>query len=258
MSKTVYVSFTSLPSRLSYVQHVVENILEHQTYKNIQLTLYIPRSVKRTGQTYILNEDIMRLLIKYKNFHIKFCEVDYGPATKIIPSLLEHTQDDDILICVDDDILLEKHAIEELVDSYNAFDDSLLGFMGTWKNQHLFLHSELIYCNTKVDLLGGYRSILFPRHLIKEQFFREYDELMKLHEPHNIPVLDDDMFYHNFCHKHKIPMHVIKTKYTGNLNSDNILEKINIKFLESSKLDAINGGGEMTSISNKIIESYYS
>jgi len=263
MLKKVYVSMTSLPSRLQKITSIITNIIEKQTYKVDNLSLYIPYKSLRTGEEYIIPEELNELERKYENFNIKFCDKDYGPIMKILPCLIEHENEDCIIITIDDDILLESHSIEEMINYHNKYNNSLLGFMGVLRDGYntQFYHSELINEEIKqVIQLGGYRSILYPRKLIDNNFYKYYEELTEIHKEYNIPILDDDYFISNYFNKKNIDMYIIRTNYPGNLESYSIYNKINIVFLDTSNIDSLNYNQNISnklSLSTKLINDYF-
>lgn len=262
--KRIIVSFTTTPDRVEYLEPIIKNILEDQTLKPDILSLYLPYKYLKTDIDYPFPKYLEDFTKKYKNFIIKRVE-DIGPITKIYYALLEYTKPKDLIISIDDDILLDPHSIEELIESHNSKPYSILGFMGA--NNDGFVHSELIQgYNTSsrnfvnVNGLGGYRSILFPRILIESDYFSHFVKLNKEHlTTLSIPLLEDDN-YTSLYFKHKnISMFVIGTFYPGNLNSIDIKEKINIKFLDSSKLGALYNHTDHSKISNSysLIVNYF-
>jgi hypothetical protein len=261
----IIVSFTTLPSRISYIFPIIENICVKQTIKPDKLILYIPNVLYRTNQEYIIPDDIIELQNKFDIFEIRRCE-DYGPITKLLPATNDFKNPNDIIITIDDDVLLEIHAIEELLDSHNNYPNSIIGFIGIDENNQ-YLHSEYLFNYSyqerliyKVSLLGGYRSILFPRNLILDSFHKSIIDINNLHKQNNylFHMLDDDYFLHKYFNK--INMIVCGTKYPHKLDKIYDLSLLNFKFMQYNNNDALNDNNNTQNnltLSRNLINNFF-
>ena len=177
---------------------------------------------------------------------------------------MDYQDPDDKLISIDDDICYEKHFIEELLDGHQKYPNAILGFMGGRNGN--FIHSELIQMNhnervfQKVDGLGGYKGILYPRKFIDDDFFSIIKELTLIHmQKLNKPILEDDHLLRlYFDHKH-IDNMVLGTFYPKSLYGNTIYDIINIEFLDTSKLNGLysDGNGDNMGNSYKLIKDYF-
>lgn len=107
---TIVVSLTTIPSRLSLIQPVIDSILAQSVSPDI-IELYIPRVYRRI-ELGVVNESDFPQRCK-----VMRCDVDYGPATKIVPALEKYKDKQDVvLIYCDDDRLYERRWIERLLE----------------------------------------------------------------------------------------------------------------------------------------------
>jgi hypothetical protein len=97
MSKTV-ISLTTIPPRVGLIRPTLESLIQQDAAID-KITLWIPRAYRRAefGEF-----DIPAMP---DGVEIKRCDVDYGPATKVLPAVAEYlNQDVRILYCDDDRI----------------------------------------------------------------------------------------------------------------------------------------------------------
>ena len=79
----VVVSFTTSPTRISKTKIMIDSIL-NQSRKPDFFLLNIPKIFPRTGRSYIIPDFIKN----NDNIIINVIDRDYGPATKVIPTIL--------------------------------------------------------------------------------------------------------------------------------------------------------------------------
>ena len=103
------ISFTTSPTRIHKCKPMLDSLL-NQTQRPELILLNIPKSFRRTGETYEIPEFVS------DNVMINVAEQDYGPATKIIPTVKylkkngypEETR----ILYLDDDILYQDQIIQ--------------------------------------------------------------------------------------------------------------------------------------------------
>lgn len=217
----IIVTLSTIPCRFELINIVIEN-LSQQTLKPDKIILYIPKRYIRFNTDYVIPESLLKCKDKIPYFEIKMIDNDYGPATKLLPALLDYTCDDDIIISVDDDVLLENHAFEELINLNKRFPNSVLGFMGI--NDNKFIHSEYLD-NIEMypvnGILGGYRSILYPRHIFKDDFLNHYNKILELHNNNQLSMINsDDHLWYGYSQFKNIISYVIGTKYPNKSNTN--------------------------------------
>ena len=132
----------------------------------VSISRFYPRLNKSINES-----DIEKISEKLKNYPIKnrivFYDQDIGPCLKLLTPLKEHNlQSDDQILIFDDDNGLFPTAIECLKNIHDKCgSDSVYGIMGVKNGQ--FVHGEFVDGDYHtVDLLGGYRSILYPANIL--------------------------------------------------------------------------------------------
>jgi len=207
------VSFTTIPSRIDRIRPMVDSILA-QTVKPDRLVLWLPTRCGKENVEYVI-PNWMRSL----SFEIANCGCDYGPATKLIPSLLSEPSPETRIVTLDDDVAYEKHALEELSLSSIGYPDRALGFMGCTSGP-TYVHAESVTGFVDVDVLGGYRGVIYRRALFDGSIFRDLATLME----NGLFVCDDQLISWNLLRR-SIARTVIKTAYPGEGGS------LNFRFL---------------------------
>lgn len=92
------ITLTTIPPRLPHMQQTLES-LDRQAVDAVYLNL--PSFCQKTQSRYELPSWLMAK--GWQRLTLNFCDTDYGPASKIIPTLkLETHPDTQILICDDD------------------------------------------------------------------------------------------------------------------------------------------------------------
>lgn len=197
------VSFTTIPSRIERIGPMLDSVLA-QTIKPDRIVLWIPNRCVKEGTEYIIPNWMRGLPIEIGN-----CGCDYGPATKLIPSLLSEDNSETRIIALDDDVSYEQHAFEELNAASLKCPDRSLGFMGC-RAGPTFIHAERITSFKDVDVLGGYRGVIYRRGLFDDSILKD---LMTLLEKGPF-VCDDQLFSWNLLRR-GISRTVINTAFLG-------------------------------------------
>ena len=112
MKSKIVVCLTTIPSRVKYLEATLRSI-QNQSIKPSSIELNIPYKYRRSdiGQ--------IELASIPEAFDIYRCE-DFGPATKLIPTLERHRSSDTLIIYCDDDRIYHKDWIKRLVSTYQA------------------------------------------------------------------------------------------------------------------------------------------
>lgn len=207
------VGMTTIPSRLPFLGATLECILG-QSFTDFNLHLYMPRVCRRTNERY----EVPDYLGSYGDrLNICHMDTDYGPATKLLGPLqtivAEASPERDWVITVDDDVLLERHAIEELVAATRWHPRTAIGFMGVSAGD--FIHAETLAAqgvsHASVSILGGYRGILYPVGVLDQTLLGDHAAADKRCGP----FLDDDHLIAWNLARRGIPRHVIATRHPG-------------------------------------------
>jgi len=105
---TAVVSLTSIPSRLPLITRTLKSLMR-QSHAPQRIVLNLPRFSKREGVAY----EAPRFLDGIAAVTIRWCE-DMGPATKLLPSLMNEAPDTPIIV-VDDDRIYPENLVADLM-----------------------------------------------------------------------------------------------------------------------------------------------
>lgn len=171
----VVVSFSTLPSRVGNIPKVVNSILQNTIVPDI-IYINIPKFSKRENKEYIIDENIkdMKGIKNNEKIKFNFIDTDYGPVTKLYPTLLAENDPETIIICVDDDKEYDPWTIEHLLNASEFFKDSCICVSG-WNYINLKFIALPITINVpnyvkKVDILQCYNGVLYKRKFFQDDF----------------------------------------------------------------------------------------
>ena len=193
MSKTV-VTLTTIPSRLTETygddfRSCIKSLLD-QSYTDYELHINIPYILKSTGEEYILPESLIKLEKETENFTIFRTEDDFGPGTKLIPTVQRLTDPEDIIIVVDDDLVYHHDLVKVQRENQFIYPESIVGYDGLRSRDNFFgdvrdYFFSSNYKTSRVDILQHYKSISYKRRYFEDdfiQFTKDYfswsDDLM--------------------------------------------------------------------------------
>ena len=233
----VVLSFTTSPTRINKCHLMLESIL-NQTRKPDLILLNIPDIFSRTNETYV----IPQILEKYVT--INRCKLDYGPGTKIIPTV-KYLQDhnfpsDTLIIYCDDDILY----LPSMVQSYQNYNDYNVHCIGGFNFLDYNICGERRHLEN-ANIAEGYGAV-GVRFGIFQADFEDYIE--KVTSDYDIR-LSDDVYLSNYYSKHGVKIKIHCQQYS-------IFELWKRKcILEyGNESDALHLGANNTSVSN--VERY--
>lgn len=103
----VVVSLTTIPSRANFLHKTIDSLLA-QTHKPDSIELNIPETYKKRSF------GSMDLSLLPKAVSVFRCE-DFGPATKLLPTLARYSGQNVCIIYCDDDRLYDKNLIKRLL-----------------------------------------------------------------------------------------------------------------------------------------------
>jgi len=119
----ITVTLTTLPSRIERMPLTIKSLLR-QSVRPAAIRINIPYESRREGVPYRIPEWLTRL----RSVTIVRGE-DYGPATKLIPTLLDSAQDARLLV-VDDDRVYHPYFVEQMTARADAHPDAAVGASG--------------------------------------------------------------------------------------------------------------------------------
>jgi hypothetical protein len=120
---TLVITMTTLPSRIARIEPTIKSLLR-QTVSPATIRLNVPRVSRREGVAYAIPDSLRAL----RSLHIVECD-DFGPATKLIPTLLDAAPDQRLLV-VDDDRVYQPTLVEQMIRSSDRFPDAAVAASG--------------------------------------------------------------------------------------------------------------------------------
>lgn len=155
----VVASLSTIPSRVSRIGDIIR-CLQRQTYPIDQIYLNIPWVSRREGVPYPdLPADLDLTGVK-----VIRCQ-DYGPITKLYPTLQYETDPNTIIITFDDDLIYRPDRVETLVKWCKQYPDAAIAgsgyIIGKWYN--FFGHIEQPKELTPVSIIEGYSGCAYRR-----------------------------------------------------------------------------------------------
>jgi len=181
----VIVSLSTVPERLHdniYGEYGVKKTLItlcEQSYKNYEVHFNLPEFSKVTNIPYVLPEWLGELQSKYEHFKVHRTE-DFGPPTKIVPTIMRVSDPETILIAVDDDLIYHTDMVQEHVNHHQEIDNAAFGYDGR-DSQNEVKYNDLRDCwvncveiPTEVNWFQNYKSGSYKRKYFESDFFEHF------------------------------------------------------------------------------------
>lgn len=171
----IILTLTTIPNRLLEphehmgCRHALQTIVE-QSYTNYEIHFNIPYISKTDNFNIELPEWLIDMQQRYNHLKIFRCE-DYGPITKILPTLERTNDPETIIIVVDDDLYYMNGLIEAHLAGREKYPNAALGFAGIGAIDGSCHFCTTIQKDTRVKILEGYKSVSYLRS------FFDLDEL---------------------------------------------------------------------------------
>jgi hypothetical protein len=168
----VILSMTTVPSRLNPINlnFGIKPVIDRLTtlsYNDYEIHLNIPFYNKKSGEPYIVPE----WLDNYESNKLKiFRTEDYGPLTKILPTLFRVKDPDTIIITVDDDLNYMDGFIEYHLEKRKEYPDCALGFAGLTAIDGSCHFCTTVKNDVRVKILEGYKTISYKRSFFEDDF----------------------------------------------------------------------------------------
>ncbi len=205
----VITTLTTVPDRLECegikgVPYVIQALCK-QDYENYEIHFNIPYIHKVKNKEYIIPEWLNNLQQKYTHLKV-FRTEDFGPPTKIIPTISRIEDQDTIIIVVDDDFVYNKKLIREHVNHQANFIRTAIGYDGIGalipKHRDGRDHFVCLVDNpTEVGTLQHYRSVSYKRSYFEQDFFDLFVG----------KTLSDDVLVSLYMRYKEIPLIVVPT-----------------------------------------------
>jgi len=170
----IVVSLTTVPIRLcdpnpseAGTKLGLTTIVE-QTYPEYEIHFNIPYSYKM--QEIQLPDWLLEYTVKYPHLKV-FRTPDFGPITKLYPTLLRETDPDTIIITADDDLYYMDGLIPAHLEGMKKYPGCALGFAGM--DEIGGCHRRFITSlpqDVRVKMLEGYKTISYKRSFFDTDF----------------------------------------------------------------------------------------
>jgi predicted O-methyltransferase YrrM len=192
----VVVSLTSLPGRLEHVTQTLNYFLHGQTKLPDKIYVNLPTYSVREGRAYSIPENIHQYIeslddAKKSIVTLNVVKNDYGPATKLLPTLLEEMDPSTIIVTVDDDVIYPDFYLEELYNAAIRYPDKAVGYVGYRVHPggegYVKFESQGLKADVQVDVLGGVTGVAYRRALLHAPAMFSY-----LYHPVEAFYVDDD------------------------------------------------------------------
>jgi hypothetical protein len=178
MQPKVYISLTTIPERLHFhdqfnnVKICIDSLLA-LNYSNYEIHFNIPFLNKKTGNKYIIPEWLQQISSKQEKLKI-FRTDDFGPPTKIAPTLERVTDNQAFIIILDDDFAYHPNIIKNHLEAHERNENAAIGYAGLGTKDPEIYYCTCVEKDTEVCILEAYKSCSYKRHYFKEDFFSEF------------------------------------------------------------------------------------
>ena len=133
VSNRVVVSLTTMPSRAKFLPATLKNMLR-QTRLPDKIYVNLPDYSYREQRPYSIPDELRSfynsLPIAHQEMLVFNPSKDYGPATKLIPTLSIESNPSTIIITIDDDIIYPESFIHEFEAASRRYPNAALGLKG--------------------------------------------------------------------------------------------------------------------------------
>jgi hypothetical protein len=200
----VVISLSTIPNRINKLLPTLRSLTD-QSMKSTQINLVVPRFSTRENKAY----EIPAKIKQFPGLNIVESEKDWGPITKLIPTLQsEAGQPDSIIIAVDDDNIYPPTFIETMVKGSLQHPHAALGLCGCnlsparrW-DYHGGIKGNRIAQDRAVDFVLGCGGIL-----VKPAFFNT--ALLDYAPAPSAAFFVDDIWINGHLARNQIPRYVV-------------------------------------------------
>ena len=208
----VIVGLTTIPSRLPFLVPTLKSLLL-QNVPPGKILLHLPKHSRREEVEYSVPQELQGLEV----IQIVRCP-DWGPATKILPALLD-SGPDQRLVAVDDDRIYRPTLLEDLLEASERHPEAAVGCFGVIVpldrvdrrrgllgrtieglryGRGVSLRGSRLRHPLPVDILHGYGGVM-----VRPRFF-DLDGLADLQGAPEAAWLEDDTWFAAHCRVPKL------------------------------------------------------
>jgi hypothetical protein len=177
----VILTLTTIPERLSYehplgLKRVIYSLINLK-YDNYEIHFNIPHKNKKSGVDYVIPQWLQDINGREK-LRI-FRTEDYGPSTKLYPTLQRIDNPNQLIIVVDDDLVYESRLIEGHLTLRERNDNVVWGFAGLNNQGEKFKDARdrfVIGVNhdVRVGIIEHYKTVSYRRRFFDGDFNEEF------------------------------------------------------------------------------------
>jgi len=198
------VTLSSIPSRIEGIAPALRSLLD-QTIPPDEIVLALPDWSLRENRGY----DLPPWIAEHPRIRVLRAKKDWGPATKLIPTLRDYAdQPETALLAVDDDNIYPRTFVETFLRWGNALPEAALTLRGCavpesrrWRDCVEYKGSS-IQEPTRTDIVEGCAGILVRPSFFDARFF-DYESA----PPEAFFV--DDLWISGHLARGRVPAHVI-------------------------------------------------
>ena len=249
----IVITLTTLPSRLDRIALTLKSLLG-QRVSSAAIRINVPGVSRRERVAYEIPERLQRL----RSVTIARSD-DYGPATKLIPALVDAAADQRLLV-VDDDRVYHPYLIEQMAALSDAHPDVAIAGSGWDAPRDLTDRPTTLVATLagrapapiKCTRVRGFREVDvmqgFAGYLVRPRFF----DLSALTDYTGAPeaaFFVDDVWISAHCRARKIVAQGPRTNFPSLLDA---------RFFKQSSLGLVNrGGGVPQNRNNTVMLRYF-
>jgi hypothetical protein len=182
----VIITLTTIPTRLVSmyefdIKYNIESLL-NQNYEDYEVHMNIPHLHNSTNTEYVLPEWLVEL--EKNNHKLKiFRTEDYGPITKLLPTLERVKDPSMVIIVVDDDMVYHPELINEHLKNREKWPEYPVGYDGLTSvnedgsHKHVFQNSRDYFYSANgidsyVEIIQHYKTVSYFRRMFDGDFFK--------------------------------------------------------------------------------------
>ena len=211
------VGLTTIPSRLPFLLPTLKSLLLQHVPPG-RILLHLPKHSRREQVEYLIPEELQNLEV----IKIIRCP-DWGPATKILPTLL-NSDPDQRVVAVDDDRIYHPTLLEDLLVASERYPNTAVGCFGLIVpldrvdrrkglvgrtidglgfRRGVSLRGSRLRRPLPVDILHGYGGVM-----VRPRFF-DLDDLADFQGAPDAAWLEDDTWFAAHC---QVPKLIVPSK----------------------------------------------
>ncbi|MDA9369021.1 hypothetical protein N9R41_00310 [bacterium] len=156
MSQKVIISISTIPPRFELLGEALNSLL-NQKRRADEIHVYIPRIYRRFPRHSFALPNVPN------GISIKVVEEDYGPATKILPCVLENKNSDIRIVYGDDDRFADIRWLDEILTASRERPNAVIASQGMTLSDYGLSASEILLPQAKKMQVWNNHRYLFSR-----------------------------------------------------------------------------------------------